>query len=98
MLKDGAWLKRARHSNAMAQRLDAGLRQLPEIKVAYAVDSNAVFARIPDPLVKAMHEQGWKFYTHVGGWPEARLMCSWDTTPEDVDNFLADLRRFRAAQ
>jgi threonine aldolase len=97
MLKDGAWLKHARHSNAMARRLAAGLRQLPEIQVAYAVESNAVFARIPDPLAQAMFARGWKFYTHVGGWPEARLMCSWDTTAEDVDNFVADLRRFAAA-
>ncbi len=92
MLKDGAWLKHARHANAMAKRLDIGLRALPQISVAYSVDSNSVFAKIPEPLVRAMHARGWKFYTHVGGWQEARLMCSWDTTPEDVDSFLADLR------
>jgi len=34
---------------------------------------------------------GWKFYTHVGSQGEARLMCSWDTTTEDVDEFAADL-------
>ncbi|MGC3958777.1 MAG: low specificity L-threonine aldolase [Verrucomicrobiota bacterium] len=97
MLKDGAWLKHARHANAMAQRLAVGLKNIPEIKVAYAVDTNSVFATIPDPLVKAMHNRGWLFYTNVGGWQEARLMCSWDTTPADVDNFLTDLRKFTAA-
>jgi threonine aldolase len=76
------------------KRLEAGLRAFTEIKVAYSVDTNSVFAKIPDALVKAMHAHGWKFYTHVGGWQEARLMCSWDTTTDDVDNFLADLRRF----
>ena len=96
LLKDGAWLKHARHANEMAKRLETGLRQQPEIKIAYAVDSNAVFAKIPEPLVKAMHACGWKFYTHVGGWQEARLMCSWDTTAEDVDGFLADLRKLSA--
>jgi threonine aldolase len=93
ILKDGAWLKHARHANAMAKRLEAGLRAVPQISVAYAVDSNSVFARIPEPLVKAMHARGWKFYTHVGGAHEARLMCSWDTTTADVDNFLADLQK-----
>jgi threonine aldolase len=92
ILKDGGWLKHAHHANAMARRLEAGLRQLPEIKIAYAVDSNAVFARIPESLVQGMHARGWKFYKHVGGWQEARLMCSWDTTTEDVDGFLADLK------
>ena len=93
MLRDGAWLRHARHTNAMAKRLAAGIMNLPGIKIAYAVDSNAVFAHIPEPAVEALHARGWKFYTHVGGWEEARLMCSWDTTAEDVDQFAVDLRK-----
>jgi len=91
MLRDGAWLKHARHANQMARRLEAGVRALPKVSVAYSVDSNSVFAKIPEPLVKAMQARGWKFYTNFGGWQEARLMCSWDTTAGDVDAFLADL-------
>jgi threonine aldolase len=93
VLKDGAWLRHARHANAMARRLEAAIQGLPGVKVAYPVDSNAVFARIPDAAVEGMHARGWKFYTHVGGWEESRLMCSWDTTPEDVDGFAADLKK-----
>jgi threonine aldolase len=37
-----------------------------------------------------MYQRGWKFYTHVFE-DTARLMCSWDTTVEDVDAFAADL-------
>jgi threonine aldolase len=92
MLQDGAWLRHAEHANAMARRLEAALRQIQGIEVAYPVQTNAVFARIPEPVVEAVHQRGWKFYTHVGGWEESRLMCSWDTTPEDVDAFAADLR------
>jgi threonine aldolase len=94
VLKDGAWLRHAAHANAMAKRLENAIRALPGITIAYPVQSNAVFARIPEPLVNAIHEKGWKFYTHVGGWEESRLMCSWDTTPEDVDLFAADLAEF----
>jgi len=96
MLQDGAWLRHAKHSNAMAQRLEAALRPLPGIQVSYSVDTNAVFARIPETVVEKMHERGWKFYTHVGGWEDSRLMCSWDTTPEDVDGFAADLKELIA--
>ena len=96
VLKDGAWLRHARHANAMAKRLEAGLRAMPEISVAYSVDTNSVFAKLPKPLADAMHARGWKFYTHVGGWQEARLMCSWDTTTGDVDGFLADLNELNA--
>jgi threonine aldolase len=92
MLENGAWLRHAAHSNNMARRLEAAIKDVPGVKVAYSVDSNAVFARIPDPVVDQLHQRGWKFYTHIGGWEESRLMCSWDTTEQDVDSFAADLR------
>jgi threonine aldolase len=90
MLQDGAWLRHARQSNVMARRLEAAIRPLPGIEVAYPVQTNAVFVRLPDPVIQGMHERGWKFYTDV--FPGcARLMTSWDTTAEDVDAFAADL-------
>src|SRR6266568_1652880 len=91
LLQDGAWLRHAKHANAMARRLESAIRPLPGIKIAHPVQTNAVFARLPDEVVQAMHQRGWRFYTHIGGWEESRLMCSWDTTAEDVDAFVADL-------
>jgi threonine aldolase len=91
MLEDGAWLRHAKHANAMAKRLEAALRPLRGIHIIHPVQTNAVFAKIPDEAVQAMHRRGWHFYTHVGTEGEARLMCSWDTTAEDVDSFAADL-------
>ena len=95
VLQDGAWLRHAQHANAMAQRLEAGLRGASGVEIAHPVQTNVVFARIPAPAVKTMHARGWKFYTHVGGAGEARLMCSWDTTPADVDAFVTDLQAVR---
>ncbi len=92
MLKDGAWLRHARHANAMAKRLEAGLRGLPGVQIAFPVESNAVFARIAPVIERQMHERGWRFYTGVVTPDESRLMCSWDTTPEDVDQFVADMQ------
>jgi threonine aldolase len=91
MLQNGAWLKHASHSNAMAKRLEKLIGGLPGISISYPVDSNAVFAKIPPKIVDGLHARGWHFYTNVGGWDESRLMCSWDTTPEDVDAFAADM-------
>jgi threonine aldolase len=91
MLQDGAWLKHADHSNAMAKRLESAIGNLPKIKIAFPVDTNAVFATIPNDIVQGLYERGWKFYTNVG-FDYARLMCSWDTTEQDVDSFAADLR------
>ena len=91
VLQDGAWLRHAEHSNAMAKRLESAIRKIPSVKIVHPVQTNAVFATIPDKMVNRMYERGWKFYTHVGSQGEARLMCSWDTTTDDVDTFAADL-------
>jgi threonine aldolase len=64
---------------------------LPQIQIAFPVQTNAVFAAIPDKIVQALHQRGWEFHTNVGV-PFARLMCSWDTSEQDVDAFAADLR------
>jgi threonine aldolase len=92
MLRDGAWLRHAKHANSMAKRLETGLRGIPSVQIAYPVESNGVFAKIPPAAVKQMHERGWKFYTGVVTADESRLMCSWDTTTKDVDAFVADLK------
>ena len=97
MLKDGAWLRHARHANAMARRLEAALHGVPGIRISYPVESNVVFAAIPPSLERRLHERGWKFYTGVVTPDESRLMCSWDTIPEDVDAFAADLRELATA-
>ena len=92
MLKDGAWLRHAAHANAMARRLEVGLRKIPGVHIGYPVESNAVFAKFPAATEKQMRELGWQFYTGVITPEESRLMCSWDTTREDVDAFVSDLR------
>ena len=92
VLQEGAWLRHAKHANAMAKRLESAIGSLPRIQIAHPVQTNAVFAKMPEQEVQAMHQKGWKFYTHVGAADEARLMCSWDTTAEDVDAFAADLK------
>lgn len=92
MLQDGAWLRHARHANAMAKRMEEAIRYLRGVEIVHPVQTNSVFAQIPPEIVQGMYRLGWKFYTHVGGHGEARLMCSWDTTPEDVDCFAGDLK------
>jgi len=95
VLRDGAWLKHAKHANEMAKRLESRIRKLDRpqrhVRIVHAVQSNAVFAKMPEQVVQKMYNRGWKFYTHVGTEGEARLMCAWDTTPQDVDDFADDL-------
>jgi len=90
MLKDGAWLRHAAHANAMAARLESRLRPRAQVKILFPRQANAVFAELPRPVIDGLHERGWRFYTFIGQGG-CRLMCAWDTTEEDVDNFARDL-------
>jgi threonine aldolase len=97
LLSEGKWLDYARHSNAMAGSLYSQLSRIPEIKLLFPCEGNAVFAKIPDPIVARLYELGWRFYTDVGPGGGARLMCSWDTTEDDVNRFVEDVRRSASA-
>jgi threonine aldolase len=92
LLKNGKWLDYAKHSNAMAARLYSRLSETPTVRLQFPREGNAVFAEIPAETVARLYERGWRFYTHVGPGAGARLMSSWDTTVEDVDQFAEDLR------
>jgi threonine aldolase len=95
-LQDGAWLRHAAHANGMAQRLAAGLRAIPGVRLLAEPEVNAVFVELPPAAAAALRQRGWHFYNFIGaqGW---RLMCSWDTRDSDLDAFLADVRAALAA-
>lgn len=90
-LSSGIWQRNARHSNAMAQRLLAGLQGLPRVEVVYPVQVNSVFVRLPREVWTALLDD-YFFYD----WDEAdnvvRWMCSFDTTEADIEDFLAKLK------
>ncbi len=89
LLKDDVWLKNARHANAMAQRLAAGLQSIEGVSLMHPVEANGVFINLPAALQAGLRDKGWEFYTFVP--PNGcRLMCSWDTSLETIDAFIAD--------
>ena len=92
MLKDGAWLRHAAHANAMARRLNDALSKVPEARILFPSQANSVFAELPPYVIHALRQAGWKFYTFIGQGG-CRLMCAWDTTEEDVDRFVAELKQ-----
>ena len=88
LLESGAWLKNAWHANAMARRLWDGISKVPGVDPMAPVESNAVFVRMPARAAEGLRRKGWRFYPWGDGF---RLMCAWDTAPETVDRFAADL-------
>lgn len=94
MLENDTWLRHAAHANAMARRLAAQLDALPGIE-ARPPQANAVFARLPAPVMAALRARGWYFYDFIGGM--ARFMCSWATTERAVAQLVADVAHAAAA-
>ncbi len=90
LLDNDIWLKNARHANAMAKRLLERMEPLADVEILFPAEANAVFARIPEDAKKAMWSKGWRFYDFIGSGG-CRFMCAWDTSPEAVDQFAADL-------
>ena len=89
LLRDGAWLRHARHANEMARRLEMALPVLPVIKIVHPCETNGVFVSMPPALMEGLRARGWEFHDTPDS---CRLMCSWDTTEQDVDAFADDIR------
>lgn len=89
---DGLWLANARHSNAMARRLVAGLTPLKGVQLLYRVDANEIFVVLPAHVHDALQEAGAQYHPWPSDRPGERafrLVTAFDTDPADVDRFLA---------
>ena len=90
LLDDDLWLQNARHANAMASRLAAGLAGLPGVDVVYPVESDAVFARVARQHVAELQRE-WTFHVWDETTSVVRWMTAFDTQERDVDDFLASI-------
>ena len=95
LLTDELWRRNAEHANAMACRLGAGLGGVPGMTLTQPVEANAVFVTVPPHAVDAL-QRGGEFYVWDERRTELRLICSFDTTPSDVDAFIENARRVLA--
>jgi threonine aldolase len=86
------WRRNAAHSNSMALLLSEKLKDLEKIKITQPVQSNGVFAIIPKVVAEKVSKTFF-FYPWNELTSEYRLMTSWDTTEEDIDNLVALLKK-----
>lgn len=96
LLTDGLWLRSARHANAMAARLAGQVERLDGVRLARRPEVNAVFAHLPKEVIPVL--QDWSFFwTWDENTDEVRWMCSFDTTEQDVERFVAGVQAALAA-
>lgn len=71
-LKDDLYLEIAHHVTASAKSLAAKLAEFSEIEVAFKVESNAIFVKLPKPWIAPLRE---KFFFYV--WDPNINLCRW---------------------
>lgn len=95
-LQGDLWLELARHANAMAARLEAGLAALNTVPLHHPRGGNMLFVDLPDLAHTRASNAGARYYAsrseRAPGHMTARLVTSWSTTPAQVDEFLALLQ------
>jgi threonine aldolase len=103
-LADDLWLELARHANAMADRLAAGLAAADLVPV-WPVEANEVFVALPSRVDARLKAAGASYYpwttdarsNSVAPPRDAtlvRLVTSFATTADEVDRFVAVARAF----
>jgi threonine aldolase len=97
-LTDGCWLRLARHANAMADRLAAGLMAAGR-PPAWPVEANLVFIRLPKVVEARLRAAGARYYVRASdslppgatiGRDEVliRLVASFATQEAEIDRFV----------
>lgn len=98
-LSQGIWAQNAEHANQMARLLAEELAPLgrlhPEIELAFPVQSNAVFVKLPPELIAPLQER-YFFYVWQTSASIVRWMTSFDTQPEEIHGLIAALKELLA--
>lgn len=87
LLTNDLWKRNASHTNSLAKKLSVELSKIEGIRVTQKVDANGVFAIIPAHIIEPLQKE-YPFYVWVEKTNEVRLMCSWDSTEEEVKKLI----------
>jgi len=92
-LQSALWKKNALHSNKMAGLLLTEIQKFSQIKVTQKVETNAIFVTLPKDVISKIQKESF-FYDwneHIG---EVRWMTAFDTSEQDIENFVNILRKY----
>ncbi|MFN2492523.1 MAG: low specificity L-threonine aldolase [Pyrinomonadaceae bacterium] len=92
LLRDDLWRQNADHANRMARLLANHLSEIPQITITQKVEANGVFALVPEKYVPLLQEH-YFFYVWNDETSEVRFMTSFDTTEDDINDFVSLVKR-----
>lgn len=93
-LKDDLWREIATHTTGVARELEERLLAFPEIKVAFPVQSNALFVQMPKPWLKPLRDKIF-FYIWDADTQLCRWMISWDWNSEQTTRLIHAIEEVR---
>ena len=91
LLSNDLWLHNARHANAMATLLAEKVSKINSVLITQKVETNAVFAILPPEAIEKLKRK-YFFYTWDASRNEVRWMTAFNTTEEDIENFVEALK------
>ncbi len=86
-LENEQWRQTALHANSMAHLLASEVGKIPAIQITQKTEANGVFALVPKNIIPRLQEK-YFFYTWDETTSEVRWMTSWDTTEQEVMDFV----------
>ncbi len=92
MLSGNLWRRGPEHANRMARLLAGELAKLSQVKITQPVEANGVFAVIPKKHIPTLQKK-YFFYVWNEEISEVRLMASFDTSEEDIRDFVKFVRK-----
>lgn len=93
-LENDLWLTLAKQANAMGARLAKGLATVQGATLRHPVNANMLFPEWPTGTHARAEARGAQYYPFPAphGREAARLVASWSSTQDDVDNLVAALK------
>ncbi|MGR3635897.1 MAG: threonine aldolase family protein [Shimia sp.] len=95
-LADNAWINAATQANANAAHLAGGLRAIDGVSFVYPPQANMLFVAMPRAAHKRLFAAGAEYHIWSGSLEgddpnemvEARLVCDWSITTDQINQFL----------
>jgi threonine aldolase len=88
----GLWLRNARRTNELAQRIGRAAGKMR----MHPVEANEIFLALGQERKRALRQAGFEFYDwNAVGTGQARVVVSWDQGEEDVQALCAALEKYR---
>lgn len=91
LLSNDLWLQNAQHANRMAQLLAQKVNAFPQVTITQKVEANTVLATLPRHIIHRLQER-FPFYIWTEETNEVRWMTAFDTTEEDIEQFIDEFQ------